>query len=162
MLVGVQMDLKRFFQINFHAGGVIYRAQQRAGRPGPEIFDPGFQNPGFFNPEKNLILNPEPGPDLKFSPEPGPDPEFRVRAGPKNPARNLYPGFLRVPEPAAQPGTRPETRIFKFSARKNPAVCRALVKTGVSTGLGGRELGVTLTDFRLLGILNLSYTSKKT
>ena len=27
------------------------RARQRAGRPGPEIFDP----------EKNLILNPEPG-----------------------------------------------------------------------------------------------------
>ena len=43
------------------------RARQRAGRPGPEIFDPGFQNPGFFDPEKNFILNPEPGPDLKFS-----------------------------------------------------------------------------------------------
>ena len=69
---------------------------------------------------------------------------------------NLYPGFLRVPEPGAQPGTRPETRIFKLStrkparnpdfqivnpqtgpkpgnpgrvdpARKNPALCRALI-----------------------------------
>ena len=47
----------------------VSRAQQRAERPGSEIFDPGFQNPGFFDPEKNLILNPEPGPDLKFSPE---------------------------------------------------------------------------------------------
>ena len=56
-------------------------ARQRAGRPGPEIFDPGFQNPGFFDPEKNLIFNPEPGPDFKFSPETGPDPEFRVRVG---------------------------------------------------------------------------------
>ena len=43
------------------------RARQRAGRPGPGILEPGFQNPGFFDPEKNLILNPEPGPDLKFS-----------------------------------------------------------------------------------------------
>ena len=44
------------------------RARQRAGRPGPEIFDPGF-----FDSEKNLFLNPEPGPDLKFSPETGPE-----------------------------------------------------------------------------------------
>ena len=42
------------------------RAQQRAG---PKIFDPGFQNPGFFDPEKNLILNPVLGPDLKFNSE---------------------------------------------------------------------------------------------
>ena len=45
---------------------IIIRARQRAGRPGPEIFDPGF-----FNLEKNLILNPEPDPDFKLSPEPG-------------------------------------------------------------------------------------------
>ena len=57
------------------------RARQRAGRPGPEISDPGFQNPDFFDPEKNLIMNPEPGPDLQFSPKTGPDPDFRVRAG---------------------------------------------------------------------------------
>ena len=31
---------------------------------------------------------------------------------------NLYPGFLRVPGPGAQPGTRPETRILEFSTRK--------------------------------------------
>ena len=60
---------------------ILIRAWQRAGRPGPGILEPGFQNPGFFDPEKNLILNPEPGPDLKFSPETGPDPDFRVRAG---------------------------------------------------------------------------------
>ena len=48
---------------------VSTRARQRAGRPGPEIFDPGFQNPGFSDPEKKLILNPESGPDFKFSPE---------------------------------------------------------------------------------------------
>ena len=40
------------------------RCSARARRPGPEIFDLGF-----FDPKKNLILNPEPGPDLKFSPE---------------------------------------------------------------------------------------------
>ena len=28
------------------------RAPKRAGRPGAETFDPGFQNPGFFDPEK--------------------------------------------------------------------------------------------------------------
>ena len=43
----------------------VASARQRARRPGPEIFDP----------EKNLLLNPEPVPDLKFSPETGPDPE---------------------------------------------------------------------------------------
>ena len=32
--------------------------QGSATRPGPEIFDLGFQHPGFFDPEKNLILNP--------------------------------------------------------------------------------------------------------
>ena len=53
------------------------RARQRAGRPGSEIFDPGF-----FDPEKNLNLNPEPGPDLKFSPETGPDPEPAKKPGP--------------------------------------------------------------------------------
>ena len=37
------------------------RVQTRARRPGPEIFDP----------EKNAILNPESGPDLKFSSETG-------------------------------------------------------------------------------------------
>ena len=47
---------------------VLIRARQRAG-------DPGFQIPGFFDPKKNLILNPKPGPDLKFSPETGPDAE---------------------------------------------------------------------------------------
>ena len=36
---------------------------------GPKIFDPGFQNPGFFDPEKNLILNPVLGPDFKFNSE---------------------------------------------------------------------------------------------
>ena len=40
---------------------------------------PGNFRPGFFDPEKNLILNPEvpeePGPDFKFSPKTGPDPE---------------------------------------------------------------------------------------
>ena len=48
--------------------------QGSATRPGPEIFDRVF-----FDPEKNLILNPEvpekPGPDFKFSPKTGPDPE---------------------------------------------------------------------------------------
>ena len=43
---------------------VTARARQRAERPGPEIFDSSF-----FDLEKNLILNPEPGPDLKFSPD---------------------------------------------------------------------------------------------
>ena len=38
----------------------------------------------------------------------------------------------------------------------NYLVCGFLVKTGVSIGLGGRQLGVTLTDFWILG-----YTSKK-
>ena len=54
------------------------RARQRPGRPGPEIFDL----------EKDLILNPEPGPDLKFSPETGPKPGNPERVDParKNPA----------------------------------------------------------------------------
>ena len=42
------------------------RAWQQTGRPDPEIFDP----------EKNLILNPEPGPDFNFSPETDTDPEL--------------------------------------------------------------------------------------
>ena len=49
------------------AVGLVSRARQQAGQPDPEILDPGFQNSSFFDPEKNLILNPEPGPDLKFS-----------------------------------------------------------------------------------------------
>ena len=44
------------------------------------------------DPEKNLILNPEPGPDLKFSPETGPDPEFPVRPGKTRKCRNLNMG----------------------------------------------------------------------
>ena len=51
----------------------LARARQR-GQLGSEIFDL----------EENLILNPEPGPDLKLSPETDPDTEFRNRAGPKN------------------------------------------------------------------------------
>ena len=81
-------------------------ARQRAGRLDPEIFDAEFQNPDFFDPEKNLILNPEPGSDLKFSLETDPDRIF------------------------SQPRTRSVTRILNFStlkpARKNPALCRAL------------------------------------
>ena len=72
------------------------RARQRAGRPGPGILEPGFQNPGFFDPEKNLILNPEPGPDLKFSPE------FRVRAG-------FFAGRAEKPGPA-----RKNSKMQKF------------------------------------------------
>ena len=60
-------------------------------RPGPEIFDPGF-----FDQEKNLILNLEPGPDLKFSPET--DPEFP----------NLSPDFqILNPETSPKPGSLP-------------------------------------------------------
>ena len=36
----------------------VSRAQRRAGRPGPEIFDQCFSDP-----EKNFIFNPEPGPE---------------------------------------------------------------------------------------------------
>ena len=64
------------------------RARHRAGRPGLVIFDPGF-----FDPEKNLIFNPEPGPDFKFSPKTGPDPEFRVRVG-------FFAGRVEKPGPA--------------------------------------------------------------
>ena len=63
---------------------IIIRARQRAGRPGPEIFDPGF-----FDPEKNLRLNPEPGPDFQIiNPETGPKPGNPGRVDParKNPA----------------------------------------------------------------------------
>ena len=42
---------------------------------------------------KNLILNPEPGPDFKFSPETGPDPEFWVRVG-------FFAGRVEKPGPA--------------------------------------------------------------
>ena len=66
------------------------KARQRAGRPGPGIFDPGFQNPGFFDPEKNLILNPVFGPDLNLSPE-----NFLK-------THYLYQGFLLDPEPVAR------------------------------------------------------------
>ena len=31
---------------------------------GQKIFDPGFQYPGFFDQEQNLILNPTPGSDF--------------------------------------------------------------------------------------------------
>ena len=50
----------------------VSKARQRTGRPGPEIFDPGF-----FDPEKNLILNPEPGRILNSAWKPG---FFAVRA----------------------------------------------------------------------------------
>ena len=61
---------------------IKYRGRHRASATGPRQI---------FEPEKNLILNPEPGPDLEVSPETGPDlkvspktgpdPEVRVRAG---------------------------------------------------------------------------------
>ena len=61
------------------------------GRPGPEILDPSF-----YDPEKNFILNPEPGPDLKF----GPNPEFKfcnfglarkkTRPGPEKLKKYIY------------------------------------------------------------------------
>ena len=58
-----------------------YSAAGLGNGPGdPEIFDPGFQNP-FFDTEKMLILNPEPGPNLKFSPKTDSDQEFLVLAG---------------------------------------------------------------------------------
>ena len=48
---------------------LIYLMAGLSNGLGPKIFDPGFQNPGFFDPEKNLILNPVLGPDLKFNSE---------------------------------------------------------------------------------------------
>ena len=55
---GLLILCKKFLKIEVRSG-------QRAERPSPEIFDPN----------KNLILNPERGPDFKFSPEkPGPLP----------------------------------------------------------------------------------------
>ena len=48
------------------------RARHRAGRPGLVIFDP----------EKNLILNPEPSPDFKFSAETDLNPVFPEKPGP--------------------------------------------------------------------------------
>ena len=66
------MRKKRFIFSNYDRTSI--RARQRGGRLGPEIFDPGSQNPGFFDPDKNLFLNPEPGPDLKFIASPGEKP----------------------------------------------------------------------------------------
>ena len=57
------------------------------------------------DPEKNLISNPELGPDLKFSPKTGPDPEFRL----------IIPGLGRA-----------ETRGPARKNSKNQALCRAL------------------------------------
>ena len=57
---------------------------------------PGNFRPGFFRPGANLILNLEPGPDLKFSPET--DPEFP----------NLSPDFqILNPETSSKPGSLP-------------------------------------------------------
>ena len=97
-LIRVEKVSWKFVRLLCH---IIY---SRVRRPGPEIFDPGFQNPGFFDPEKNLILNPEPGQDLNKGPETGLD--FQIlnpETGPKP-----DPGW---PGPE-KPGPLPSTGLY--------------------------------------------------
>ena len=81
--------------------GLVSRARQRAGRPGPEIFDPSFQNPGFFDPAPGARnLEPGPKPGISNS-QPGNRPETR-KPGPGRPDPEK-PGPLSSPVRESHP-----------------------------------------------------------